>query len=60
MPIGFFLLIVQGISELIKRIGFLMGRAPNALAKAHGKTAEEELAEEIALQRARDEQGSRP
>ena len=60
VPIGFFLLIVQGISELIKRIGFLMGRAPNALAKAHGKTAEEELAEEIALQRARDEQGSRP
>ena len=60
VPIGFFLLIVQGISELIKRIGFLMGRAPNALAKAHGKTSEEELAEEIALQRARDEQGSRP
>ena len=59
VPIGFFLLIVQGVSELIKRIAFLKGLIPNPLDKAHGKTAEEELAEEIALQRARDEQGSR-
>jgi TRAP-type mannitol/chloroaromatic compound transport system permease small subunit len=60
VPIGFFLLIVQGFSELIKRIAFLRGLIPNPLEKQHGKTAEEELAEEIALQRARDEQGSRP
>ena len=59
VPIGFLLLIVQGVSELIKRIAFLKGLVPNPLDKAHGKTAEEELAEEIALQRARDEQGSR-
>jgi len=59
VPIGFFLLIVQGVSELIKRIAFLKGLIPNPLDKAHGKTAAEELAEEIALQRARDEQGSR-
>jgi TRAP-type mannitol/chloroaromatic compound transport system permease small subunit len=59
VPIGFLLLIVQGVSELIKRIAFLKGLIPNPLDKAHGKTAEEELAEEIALQRARDEQGSR-
>jgi len=56
VPIGFFLLIVQGVSELIKRIAFLKGLIPNPLDKAHGKSAEEELAEEIALQRARDEQ----
>jgi len=58
VPIGFFLLIMQGVSELIKRIAFLRGLIPNPLEKAHGKSAEEELAEEIALQRARDEQGS--
>lgn len=60
VPIGFFLLIVQGVSELIKRIAFLRGLAPNPLGRAHGKSAEEELAEEIALQRAREEQGSNP
>jgi len=47
VPIGFLLLIVQGVSELIKRIAFLKGLIPNPLDKAHGKTAEEELAEEI-------------
>jgi len=59
VPVGFFLLIMQGVSELIKRIAFLRGLIPNPLEKAHGKSAEEELAEEIALQRARDEQGSK-
>ena len=47
VPIGFFLLIIQGISELIKRIAFLAGRIPNPLER-HGKSAEEELAEEMA------------
>jgi len=59
LPLGFVLLGIQALSELIKRIAFLKGLIPNPLDKAHGKTAEEELAEEIALQRARDEQGSR-
>jgi TRAP-type mannitol/chloroaromatic compound transport system permease small subunit len=47
VPIGFFLLIVQGISELIKRIAFLMGLIPDPSEKIVTKTAEEELAEEI-------------
>ena len=47
LPVGFFLLGLQGISELIKRIAFLKGLIPDPLDK-HGKTAEEELAEEIA------------
>jgi TRAP-type mannitol/chloroaromatic compound transport system permease small subunit len=51
IPVGFALLIIQAVSELIKRIAFLVGRAPNALEKHHGKSAEEELAEEIARQR---------
>jgi len=51
VPIGFFLLIVQGISELIKRLAFLGGRIPNPLEKHHAKSAEEELAEQIARER---------
>jgi TRAP-type mannitol/chloroaromatic compound transport system permease small subunit len=51
VPVGFALLIVQGVSELIKRIAFLAGAAPNPLEKHHAKSAEEELAEEIARQR---------
>ncbi len=48
VPVGFFLLILQGVSELIKRIAFLAGRIPDPLEKMHGKSAEEQLAEEIA------------
>jgi TRAP-type mannitol/chloroaromatic compound transport system permease small subunit len=54
VPIGFFLLILQGASELIKRIAFLQGKIPNPLEKLHAKSAEEELAEEIARQREQD------
>src|SRR5258705_8346927 len=37
VPIGFFLLILQGASELIKRIAFLQGKIPNPLEKHHAK-----------------------
>jgi TRAP-type mannitol/chloroaromatic compound transport system permease small subunit len=47
VPIGFFLLILQGLSELIKRVAFLTGRIPDPSQKHVEKTAEEELAEEI-------------
>jgi TRAP-type mannitol/chloroaromatic compound transport system permease small subunit len=47
VPVGFFLLAAQGISELIKRVGFLMGLAPDPLEKHHEKTLEEQLAEDI-------------
>lgn len=47
MPIGFLLLALQGVSELIKRIAFLTGNGPNPLDKVKGPTAEEELAEII-------------
>jgi TRAP-type mannitol/chloroaromatic compound transport system permease small subunit len=45
LPIGFFLLGLQGLSELIKRVAFLKGLVPDPTQKLHGKTAEEELAE---------------
>lgn len=47
VPVGFFLLVVQGVSELIKRIGFLQGRCPDPGVKSHKPTAEEQLALEI-------------
>jgi TRAP-type mannitol/chloroaromatic compound transport system permease small subunit len=47
MPVGFALLILQGISELIKRLAFLTGNGRNVLVKEGGPSAEEELAEAI-------------
>jgi len=47
VPIGFFLLSAQGVSELIKRVAFLKGLIPDPSEKQHEKTAEELLAEEI-------------
>jgi len=47
VPVGFFLLIVQALSELVKRFAFLRGMIPDPSEKQVDKTAEEELAEEI-------------
>jgi TRAP-type mannitol/chloroaromatic compound transport system permease small subunit len=47
MPVGFALLILQAVSELIKRLAFLTGAGPNVLAKEAGPSAEHELAEAI-------------
>ena len=51
VPVGFFLLVAQGVSELIKRIAFLNGLIPDPSEKHVAKTAEEELAEEILRER---------
>ena len=45
VPIGFTLLLLQGVSELIKRIAFLQGLIADPTQKKQAKTAEEELAE---------------
>ncbi len=47
MPLGFGLLMLQGASELIKRVAFLKGLIEDPTAKKIEKTAEEELAESI-------------
>jgi TRAP-type mannitol/chloroaromatic compound transport system permease small subunit len=47
MPLGFSLLLLQGLSELIKRLAFLMGLIDDPTEKVVAKTAEEELAEAI-------------
>ena len=54
MPAGFVLLLLQGLSELVKRIAFLRGLIPDPTVKASAKSAEEELAEEIRRQAERD------
>lgn len=45
LPVGFTLLMLQGWSELIKRIAFLTGDGPDPTIKPGEKSAEEELAE---------------
>ena len=47
VPVGFFLLAMQCISELIQCVAFLMGLIPDPGEKHVVKTAEEELAEDI-------------
>ncbi|NDP37288.1 MAG: TRAP transporter small permease subunit [Rhodoferax sp.] len=47
IPLGFGLLLLQGWSELIKRLAFLQGLIEDPTHKKVEKTAEEELAEAI-------------
>jgi TRAP-type mannitol/chloroaromatic compound transport system permease small subunit len=51
LPIGFFLLILQGISELIKRVAFLRGLIPDPTEKDEGPSLEEQLAEALRKER---------
>lgn len=44
MPVGFVLLALQGVSELIKRIAYLIGLIEDPTLRMQQKTAEEELA----------------
>lgn len=44
IPVGFFLLTLQGISELIKRIGYLRGVVEANVFDKHAPTPEEEIA----------------
>lgn len=43
IPAGFLLLTLQGISELIKRIGFLQGKVDASAFEKHATTPEEEI-----------------
>ncbi len=54
LPIGFTLLALQGVSELIKRIAFLQGLIADPNEKKKGPTAEEELAAAIAAAKAKE------
>ena len=47
VPIGFTLLALQGLSELVKRVAFVAGKGPDPVARHETHAAEQELAEEI-------------
>lgn len=51
LPVGFFLLVLQGFSELIKRVAFLRGLIPDPAEKDEGPSDEELLAAELRKQR---------
>lgn len=51
VPVGFLLLILQGISELIKRVAFLCGLIPDPAETIVAPSAEAELAEAIRRER---------
>jgi TRAP-type mannitol/chloroaromatic compound transport system permease small subunit len=50
IPLGFSILLIQGISELIKRIAFLRGEIPEPIWVEAHKSDEELLAEELAAE----------
>ena len=55
IPLGFFILLLQGLSELIKRIAFLRGALAEPTSLEIHKTDEDLLAEELAREASRKE-----
>ena len=55
LPAGFAILLLQALSELIKRIAFLTGHRSEPFSDADGRSAEELLAEELAEAAAKHE-----
>jgi len=51
VPAGFLLLVLQGFSELIKRVAFLLGLIPDPSEKDEGPSAEEQLAAALRKER---------
>ena len=51
VPVGFLLLVLQGISELIKRVAFLSGLIPDPADRDQGPSPEEQLAESLRKER---------
>jgi TRAP-type mannitol/chloroaromatic compound transport system permease small subunit len=47
IPLGFALLMLQGVSELIKRIAFLTGNGPDVLSGEESKSDEQKHLEEL-------------
>jgi len=55
LPAGFTILLLQALSELIKRIAFLTGHRAEPFSSEDGKSDEERLAEELAEAAAKHE-----
>lgn len=52
IPVGFALLLAQGVSELIKRLAFLTGNGPDVLCAEENKSDEQKHLEELEAQAA--------
>ncbi len=53
IPVGFILLMLQGFSELIKRIAFLRGQGPDVLEAEENKSDDQKKLDELEAQTAR-------
>lgn len=53
IPLGFSLLMLQGLSELIKRTAFLMGKGPDVLNSEDAKSDDQKKLEELEAQTAK-------
>ena len=61
IPLGFAILLAQAMSELIKRVAYLVGAREEPFTYGHEKTTEEEMLEEHAAAEARKSgQGAKP
>lgn len=58
MPLGFGLLLLQALSELVKRIAYLRGLRDEPMSIEPGKSDEEILAEELAAEAAKKQSGA--
>ena len=59
IPLGFSILLLQAVSELIKRVAFLTGATTEPFSFGHEKTPEEILLEEMEAAAAADAKGAR-
>jgi TRAP-type mannitol/chloroaromatic compound transport system permease small subunit len=59
IPLGFSILLLQAVSELIKRVAFLTGAREAPFSYDHEKTAEEALIEEYQATAENNNQGAR-
>jgi TRAP-type mannitol/chloroaromatic compound transport system permease small subunit len=53
IPLGFSLLMLQGVSELIKRLAFLTGNGPDVLSSEESKSDDQKKLEELEAQTAK-------
>ncbi len=58
MPLGFGLLLLQALSELVKRTAYLKGLRAEPMSVEPGKSDEEFLAEELAAEAAKKQSGA--
>lgn len=54
IPLGFAILMLQAVSELVKRIAYLMGLLDSPFTYGHDKSAEEEMVEDYEAKHAGD------